>query len=332
MKKKLQLLFALFLLILVFSGCGKKESQAITDYAEPENWAYYGIGEEGAADVFFLSPTSCYSGSESIIAEVREDNNQSNLGSINMEKGIYEAAGRFFAPYYTQLSFEAYSAEESQRLEALELCYQDVKAAFDYYMEKENNGRPFIIAGFSQGAEHGLRLVGEYSKEEEFNQKLVAAYLIGWRITDEDLEKYPNIRLAQEEKDTGVIVAFDCEAPEVKSTIIVPEDTFTYSINPLNWRTDSTPADKRENPGACFTDYDGRIVSEIPGLCGARIDPVRGVIKVDELSPADYPAALDIFPEGCYHIYDYQFFYRSLQNNVALRLKTYLNSQSCKEQ
>ena len=332
MKKISAFVMMLLAAMLTLSGCVQNTSVSTeysitnTDYSDPSNWAYYETDKEGQADVFFISPTSCYTQSEEIIAPVNEDNNQANLGSINMEKGIYESAGRFFAPYYNQLSFEAYTVSEEKREKAADLCYQDVKAAFDYYMENENNGRPILIAGFSQGAEHGLRLVGEYSENESFREQLVAAYLIGWRITDEDLEKYPYIQLAQGETDTGVVVCFECEADFVTDTIIVPENTFTYSINPLNWKTDSTPAEKEENLGACFTDYDGNISSEIPQLCGARIDPDRGTIKVDDVTASDYPAVLDIFPEGCYHIYDYQFYYRNLQENVAVRLNQYVKN------
>lgn len=37
-----------------------------------------------------------------------------------------------------------------------------------------------------------------------------------------------------------------------------------------------------------------------------------------------YPAAIPGLPDGAYHIYDYQFFYRNLQNNVKVRLEHYL--------
>ena len=32
----------------------------------------------------------------------------------------------------------------------------------------------------------------------------------------------------------------------------------------------------------------------------------------------------DIFSEGVYHLYDYQFFYRNLQENVGARVNAYL--------
>lgn len=37
-----------------------------------------------------------------------------------------------------------------------------------------------------------------------------------------------------------------------------------------------------------------------------------------------YPAVVPGLPEGAYHIYDYQFFYRNLQENVAERVSLYM--------
>jgi hypothetical protein len=45
---------------------------------------------------------------------------------------------------------------------------------------------------------------------------------------------------------------------------------------------------------------------------------------VTDVSPEDYPAVIDIFPDGAYHIYDYQFFFRNLQENVQHRVELYM--------
>ena len=106
--------------------------------------------------------------------------------------------------------------------------------------------------------------------------------------------------------------------------MIVPEGVRTLSINPLNWRTDSTYADKSLNIGACFTDYSGSITKEIPKLTGAYLDPERGTLKAVDVDPADYSNSL--FPDGVYHLMDYQFFYRNLQENVRVRTDAWLSA------
>ena len=83
-------------------------------------------------------------------------------------------------------------------------------------------------------------------------------------MTAEDLEAYPHLKMAQGEDDTGVIVSFNSEAEGITESLVVPADTQALGINPLNWKTDSTPADKSLNLGACFTNYDGEIPSS-PG-------------------------------------------------------------------
>ena len=107
---------------------------------------------------------------------------------------------------------------------------------------------------------------------------------------------------------------------------MIPSGTKAVSINPLNWKTDGTKADKNQNLGACFTDYDGNIVNEIPELTGAYIDSTRGALKVTDVTPEEYPASLYIFEDGIYHLYDYQFFYRNLQENVKTRVESYMKA------
>ena len=128
--------------------------------------------------------------------------------------------------------------------------------------------------------------------------------------------------MAQGENDTGVIISFNSEAEGVNDSIIVPEGVKTLGINPLNWKTDSTPADKSLNRGACFTKYSGEIKKELPELTGAYLDETRGTLRITDIEPSEYSNSL--FPDGVYHLYDYQFFFRNLQENVAIRLSSFL--------
>ena len=167
------------------------------------------------------------------------------------------------------------------------------------------------------------RLLAEYFDDDELSSRLVAVYAIGWPCTKELVEKYPQIKPATSADDLGVVISFDCESPDLTDTFITPAGTKACTINPLNWKTDATPADKSLNPGACFTDYSGQINTEIEGLCGCYIDEERGALKVTDIDPEDFPAYLSMLPEGGYHIYDYQFFFRSLQQNVENRVSAF---------
>ncbi|MCR5790607.1 MAG: DUF3089 domain-containing protein [Lachnospiraceae bacterium] len=294
------------------------------DYAKEENWAYFGEGEDKAADLFLICPTVDV-GDEFVMSLDDTKTKEHFLGALNMERGIYEGDTRMYAPYYRQGAMKIYSMTPEEREPYLEYAYDDISEAFHYYLDHENNDRPIVLAGFSQGADMCYRLLEEYFDDETLYDRLVAVYAIGWPVTEEMTKEFPQIKPAQAADDTGVVVSFDCEAPEVTDTFITPAGTKAVTINPLNWKTDSTPADPSENLGACFTDYDGNIKNEEKGLCGCYIDEERGIVKVPELDAATYPAVVPGLPEGAYHIYDYQFFFRNLEQNVHERVESYLN-------
>lgn len=324
--KKRYIAFSLVavLICLVFAGCKETEANAV-DYQNKNNWAYYEEDKtDTKADIFFVCPTIYFGDENTYNMPLEDDTSRENfLGAINMEKGIYDENSRFFAPYYRQIGLNVYEMEQDVQEQYLSIAYEDVKAAFTYYLENENDGNPIILAGFSQGADMCIRLLKDCFKEQEVNQRLVACYAIGWRITEQEIEENPHLTFAAGEDDTGVIVSFNSESESINESLMIPSGTKTLAINPLNWKTDGTVADRSENLGSCFTDYSGNIVNEISSLTGAYIDSTRGALKVTDVSPADYPAGLDMFEEGIYHLYDYQFFYRNLQKNVKTRLDSY---------
>lgn len=325
MTKKILFPAALLVFLIALAGCGT-ESQSVSLYENSDNWVYLETTETAAADVFFICPT-VYGGTDDSYNMPLEDtaSKEAFAGATNMEKGIYDEDARFFAPYYRQAGLNVYALPPEEREAYLSLAYEDIKEAFTYYLEHYNQGRPIVLAGFSQGADMSIRLLKDCFAREEVNDLLVACYAIGWRITEEELEEYPHLRFAAGETDTGVIISFNSEAESVTDSLMIPAGTRTLAINPLNWKTDSTPASREENAGSCFTDYSGSIVTEIPHLTGAYIDPQRGALKVPDVSPQEYPPVLSIFSDGIYHLYDYQFFYRKLQENVGVRIDAYLS-------
>lgn len=320
-------ILSLFMLIsMLLGGCAKSVG---VDYTKQENWAYRPVGDAVTqnCDVFFIAPTVYLGTDDSHSMDINSEETKAQfLGATNMEKGLYDSQTNFFAPYYRQAGLNAYTMDASESDQYFDLAYEDVSKAFDVYLKDYNQGRPFILAGFSQGSEMLLRLMEEKFGDKALSDQLVAAYLIGWRVTPEELSKYPFLKMAQNSGDTGVIVSFNSEAVGVQTSLIVPDKTI--GINPLNWKTDSTPATASENLGAVFTDYAGGIVKEVPNLTGAYLDPTRGTLRVTDVTVADFPPVLSIFQDGVYHLYDYQFFYRNLQENVKERIGNYLSVAS----
>lgn len=294
------------------------------EYGRAENWAYLGAGTDKPADVFLLCPTVHLG--EGGLRNMPLDDGEARrrfVGALNMERGIYEDVCLLYAPFYRQATLGVYDLPEAEAEEAFALAYADVRAAFLHYLENLNRGRPIVLAGFSQGSDMCIRLLRELAGDPALSERLVAAYAVGWRVTDEDLANWPLLRMARGEDDTGVIVSFNTESPETAWSVLVPKRT--HGINPLNWRTDSRPAGRDLNLGACFTDYSGNIVREVPHFTGAYLDARRGTLKTLDVSADDYPPVLPIFADGIFHLYDYQFFYRNLQANVARRVEAYLH-------
>lgn len=322
MKKKslISCLAILTVMVMIVLFAGSKNRNTTLDYSDMSNWAIYPEESLYDVDVFFIAPTSGYDDSYNMKMD-DEKYKAAFIGASNMEKGIYDTKADFYAPFYRQVSLDYYMLSDNEKGDYLETAYIDVEAAFDYYLENINNGRPYIIAGFSQGSQHIERMMEE---RKDFGDNLVAVYALGWNFPRETLEKNPNMKMAQGEDDTGVIVSFCVESPESTTSLIVP--TNTVGINPLNWKTDNTVAYKEENEGACFTNYAGEIVNEIPGLCGGYLDPERGTLKVTDVTPEEYPCALAFLQPGNYHIYCYQFFYRNLQHNVETRIDEWMKN------
>ncbi|MBR0136504.1 MAG: DUF3089 domain-containing protein, partial [Clostridia bacterium] len=304
----------------------ESETYAALDYSTTDNWAYFEMGEDKAVDVFLICPT-VDTKSVTNSFDLNEKLKGRFISALDMEKGIYEETGRLFSPYYRQMSINAYNLPEAEREKAKQIAYDDVSAAFRWYLDNKNDGRGIILAGFSQGGEMCLELLKEYyggDSEESLalRDRLVAVYSIGWSVTEEMTEAYPQIVPAAGETDVGTVISFDCEDGNVTETIIIPAGMKALSINPLNWKTDGTPADRSLNLGAVMqTDAE-----PVPALCGAYIGS-RGELIVTDITAADYPPGLDIFPEGAYHLYDYMFFFTNLKKNVAARTAAWFAEQ-----
>ena len=299
MKKTIRLVLSVFVLVVLLSSCQTVHQDDSPDYSDPSAWAYWCEGD-GEADLFLICPTVDMGRAGNLNMSMDDiDTRRSFVGALNMERGIYEDTCTMYAPFYRQMTFPVYEQRIAGSGEHLEIAYGDVKEAFEHFLAQVDDDRPIVLAGFSQGAQLAP-------------------------VTDEDLAEHPHLRMAQGEDDTGVVVTFNSEAEGIEDSMLVPEGMKTNAINPLNWRTDSTFADRSLSKGACFTDYSGAVKQEIPGLTGAYIDSERGTLRVVDVDPEDYSSSL--FPDGVYHLYDYQFFFRDLQENVQVRTQAWLDA------
>ena len=295
------------------------------NYKSPLMWAFYGQEDNKAVDVFIVGATADWGKDGTYISSTYMPiDREMQTGLMSMQKSLYEDTARVYAPFYRQTCLSVYYMPDESRGQYLGFSYRDVEAAFQYYLEHENGGRPFILAGYSQGADLALRLLERHFENEALQSQLVAAYLIGWRVTEEDLTQYQHLKMAEGELDTGVIISFNSEADFVTGSIIVPEGGYTYGINPLNWKTDSTPASREENTGYYAISMQGIARQTIPNVTGCYRDPERGTIIPTDIDPTEYPPGEPLFVEGCYHNFELNLYFDSLKQNVQDRVDAYL--------
>ena len=260
--------------------------------------------------------------------------NKEMLAGINVEHAIkssvFEESTNLFIPLYRQSSMK-HAAEVFQKDGIIEAAltgipYGDITAALDYYFKNYNNGRPFVIAGHSQGSAILRLVLKRYFKEHpDYYKRMVAAYAIGYSITKDDLAANPHMKFASGETDTGVIISWHAEGPKnVEANVPIPSVAILkngVAINPLNWKLDETYAPASENLGSIVMDEKtGK--TEIRDIEGdAQVCLVRGTVVTNAKAVPN--EMVDLAGPQCYHQDDYSIFYNNIKANIAKRIAAY---------
>ncbi len=290
------------------------------DYALDASWASRPASPDKPVDVFYVYPTIYPEPSPKNMDIRREDLRARAEHLLTAQAGVYSDTANLFAPFYRQVSFTVLDPEKDTFKDPyFRIGADDIHRAFDYYIARLNPDRPFILAGDSQGSVVLLDLMRRRFADPGLQRRLVAAYLIGYSVTGEDTRGHPWIKIAQYAEETGAVITYNTQAPGATgSPVLIPG---AACVNPLTWTTGPAPADKSLNLGAVFFDETtSDIVREVPHYVGCRCDEKTGALTAEP--PDDLP--LGNFPDGVYHKYDYAFWFRNLQENVARRVEAYL--------
>lgn len=296
--------------------------------------------EIAEADVFYIHPTTALSLStvKNARLDAKRFNNRTNFVLLN-QASVFNGSCKVYAPRYRQVSLVTFikKSKNKKRTKVFNLAYSDVKAAFEYYLEHYNNGRPIIIAGHSQGSYHGIRLLQEFFEGKPLYNQLVAAYLVGNASTIplKKLDEFKNLKAAQGETDTGCIISWNtfnkngrkypfyvkndlCFAGDYGNEFYQNKDERMVVINPLNWKVDDTYAANDLNIGATpFVRNPEKFVKINKAITDAQL--VNGVLRITKPGEPKYR-----FPfSGDYHVYDYNIFYSNIRENIANRLDAF---------
>ena len=194
-------------------------------------------------------------------------------------------------------------------IQAFDLAYADIKKAFAYYLSLNRN-KPYIIAAHSQGTQHAKRLINEMIDGTPLQDKLVMAYLIGMPITD---GTFKNIKPCADSTQTGCYVSWRTYRENYEGPAYISNEKKVTVTNPLNWKTDTTLADKSLHKGALLMSYN----KKIPAPSNAR---VHGNILW--VSRPRFPGSA-LYTTKNYHVGDYNLFYFNIREDVKRRIDLY---------
>lgn len=285
------------------------------NYDKPSQW--YVTDRQGQADIFYIisTETGDYTNADGSIchyADTYADSLRAPLlGEMQGVDTLLSGRLNFYAPYYRQCSLQSFGSDSVAR-ERLPLAVDDVRRAFAQYLKNNNQGRPFILAGFSQGAVIALQLMSEMN--DETYARMVAAYIIGTNISQEMLDNNSRIRPAQGADDTGVTICYNSVRDE--SCSLWPRSA--VAINPANWHTDSQEATIITEPSPLVP-----IDQQQKDTLKMHLDTASNLVIVSGYSAMDYVLPL-IGKEGNYHSREIWLYRDQLRENMELRASAFL--------
>ena len=296
----------LLAVLLAVAACAQREAiPEAPDYSLAESWY---VTDRGAdVDIFYISSTETFDAT--VGRKVYHHAQAADSAACPGMRGEMEGVDRimagglnFYSPFYRQMSMETYT--DTDLIDSrFPVGMDDVRRAFSYYVDEFSGGRPFVLAGFSQGGEVLVELLKELP--DSLQDRLVAAYVLGWKITSEDLAASDNIRPAQGADDYGVTICYNSvDSPENASFV---SSGNTVAINPVNWCTDATPA----------VLFDSLTVT---------LDPETKLLLVDGYDSTG-SAWMPYFREGCYHTFEIRWYCGCLRENIAQRCEAYLSAR-----
>lgn len=288
-------------------------------------------------DVFFIHPTGLISAG-AWVSPMQQDSATGENTHFMManQASVFNGCCDIYAPRYRQANIFSYflSSIEDRDI-ILDFAYQDVKRAFEYYLQHKNNDKPFIIAGHSQGSHHAKRLLEEIIDPTDLHRSLIAAYLLGpiiIPVTTAWVDSLEHIGPCLTADDLGCIVAWDT-MPEGKPPL--PRDEKSLCTNPLLWRVNQKRAPASHNQGSLVPV--GSFNSNIGSLSDSPVGQDYGplVRPIEALTWAQcrqgtlyasqsLPVGFEEDAMGTYHQLDYALFYMNIFNNAKLRSTRYL--------
>lgn len=270
--------------------------------------------KDSTADVFFIHPTTLTAKEDERWNAPIDDaiiNAKTDYGTILYQASVFNEQCRVFAPRYRQAHIKAFFAGEKEVAPYFEMAYEDVKAAFEYYLKYYNTGRPIIIASHSQGTKHAASLLKEYFEGKPLQNKLVCAYIIGLPVPDNYFTAIPACKDAN---STGCIISWRTfKSGYIEPNFVAKENFKAIVVNPLSWTTDSVHISSSNNNGGVLFKFN----KIIPHVVDAQIhNNVLWTSKPNMFGKI-------FFRKKNFHVGDINLFYMNIRENVKHRIEIY---------
>ena len=290
-----------------------KDSWAVLPENIPDEISTFNIDKnKKEADVFFIYPTLIDSRNQrEWNSDIWDEDIRNDVINrpVKYQASAWLDAGNLYVPYYRQAHIRVFN--DKFRVDgdkALNLAYNDIKEAFSYYLENFNNDKPFIIASHSQGTVHAKRLIAEFIDGKELQKKLIAAYLVGIKVFEDE---FKNIKPMNSANETGGFVTWNTFKFNKYPRKDNYENWFKGGVttNPITW-DDSKETKKDLHKGLLYRDL--KIFSQnidiklIDGIVWSSIPNVPGKILLQTVRS--------------YHFADINLFWVDIRENAKLRV------------
>jgi hypothetical protein len=133
---------------------------------------------------------------------------------VNAQFARFASKCRLFAPMYRQVTLTALRAMIAGKPIPVdrELGYNDVVAAWNYYLAHDNNGRGFVLVGHSQGSGVLTQLIKNEIDGKPIQSRLISAILMGTSLPvpkGADVGgAFKHIPVCRSNRQTGCVIAF----------------------------------------------------------------------------------------------------------------------------
>lgn len=257
------------------------------DYADSTLWiSQMGDKDGTGADIFYIVSTweEDWTTSDGRISHYADVYNTTHHQHMNIEQTKVAAYmgtdNNFCAPLYRHMAMGTWLTRDEKLIKErfMAVAMQDVKRAFRYFNAHRDTTRPLVIAGFSQGGKATVELIK--MMDEDTYQHLVAAYVMGYKVTPEDTMECKRFRPAQSATDTGVVICYNT-VKDAKYVVDVIAKSNTMCINPVNWRTDATPA-ILDDSVTVSVDTQNKVLI-VQNYAGSEYRPYKNFINVGDI-------------------------------------------------